>query len=469
MIKKIHCVFTLLKVDDNIRVGDDKMNKFYILSLKLSGIKNIEKTVEIPFYKKTVKNNFNPDKYRIKGIYGENGSGKTAIMTAVNILKRVLLDRNYLSDTANQWELKQIINQKTQKGFIEIVFYAHMKIGPYFYRYRVDFSINHSGYVVLDSEVFERKNSDNSQTIYRTVFETNKGELKQFGDNSDTEKYKYYKEKTLNLLDQKSFAIAFMDLEKNAYHPAQFKYYHIYTLIVFASSIYVEIDGEDDHRRYVADTLLNEYEKSIYNETEDLTMYSWRDILQNSPEGIKIPIAAFGQYIEEIKRLSSFIQVFKPNLKKIEIDKKKYGAYYICRRVLMYDNYELDEEFESRGIKKLMLLFSALDAACRGSIVFIDELDSNINDVYLNKLIEYFIDYAKGQLCFTAHNLSPMSLLRNSKCSISFISSVNTIQTWTSNGNQNPENAYRNGFIKDSPFNVDATDFLGILGGVDEV
>ena len=163
-----------------------------------------------------------------------------------------------------------------------------------------------------------------------------------------------------------------------------------------------------------------------------------------------------------------FIRIFKTDLKGIRIEAKEYGEFCICRRIMVYDGYELDEEYESRGIRKLMRLFDVLDAACNGEIVFIDELDSNVNDVYLNKLIEYFVYYGKGQLCFTAHNLSPMSVLRESKCAISFISGVNTLHTWTSNGNQNPEHAYRDGFIEDSPFNVEASDFLGVLGGADD-
>ena len=136
---------------------------------------------------------------------------------------------------------------------------------------------------------------------------------------------------------------------------------------------------------------------------------------------------------------------------------------------MVYKDYKLDLEFESRGIKKIVQIFNYLDAASSGEIVFIDELDSNINDVYLDKLIEYFAIYGKGQLCFTAHNLSPMSVLKKYKNSICFISSVNTVHSWAKHGNQNPENAYRNGFIEDSPFNVDSSDFLGILGeGTDE-
>ena len=71
---------------------------FYLLSLKISGIKNIEVPIELNFYKKTINNSdFDPEKYRIKAIYGENGSGKTAIITAVKILQNFLTDKNYLA------------------------------------------------------------------------------------------------------------------------------------------------------------------------------------------------------------------------------------------------------------------------------------------------------------------------------------------------------------------------------------
>ena len=65
---------------------------FYLLKLEVFGIKNIEKTVEIDFYKKTIADDFNPEKYKIKGIYGENGSGKTAIVTAVKIFRNLIIN-----------------------------------------------------------------------------------------------------------------------------------------------------------------------------------------------------------------------------------------------------------------------------------------------------------------------------------------------------------------------------------------
>lgn len=47
---------------------------------------------------------------------------------------------------------------------------------------------------------------------------------------------------------------------------------------------------------------------------------------------------------------------------------------------------------------------------------------------------------------------------------IDFLSGDNNLVQWTSRGNSSPDNCYRNGMIEDSPFNVDATDFIGIFG-----
>lgn len=96
---------------------------FYLLSLKISGIKNIEVPIELNFYKKTINNSdFDPEKYRIKAIYGENGSGKTAIITAVKILQNFLTDKNYLIDSDNQKILVETIIRKRIQDLLSVKF-----------------------------------------------------------------------------------------------------------------------------------------------------------------------------------------------------------------------------------------------------------------------------------------------------------------------------------------------------------
>ena len=57
--------------------------------------------IQFDFYNK-ILTSFNPELYRVKAIYGENGSGKTAVMTAVNIAKKIVLTPGYLKQEVNQ-------------------------------------------------------------------------------------------------------------------------------------------------------------------------------------------------------------------------------------------------------------------------------------------------------------------------------------------------------------------------------
>ena len=148
----------------------------------------------------------------------------------------------------------------------------------------------------------------------------------------------------------------------------------------------------------------------------------------------------------------------------IEIDKKENNEVFDCSLIMVYDGYKVHVDFESTGIKKLIALFDYLSFAMDGKIVFIDEMDSNINDVYLCKIVEFFKLYGKGQLCFTTHSTSPMEVLKDSKNSIDFLSSDSRIVPWKKNGNYTPESLYRKGMIEYLPFNIEAEDFLGILG-----
>ena len=114
------------------------------------------------------------------------------------------------------------------------------------------------------------------------------------------------------------------------------------------------------------------------------------------------------------------------------------------------------------------LLKDYLNEMVEGGIVFIDEFDSNIHDVYLCALLEYLMEYGKGQLCFTTHNVGPMDVLRHHKKSIDFLSEDHEIYSWTTSGNYSPSKLYRNGMIEGSPFNIDSIDFIGIFGSGEE-
>lgn len=64
----------------------------------------------------------------------------------------------------------------------------------------------------------------------------------------------------------------------------------------------------------------------------------------------------------------------------------------------------------------------------------------------------------------TTHNLDPMSVLKENKYSIDLLSSDNKLVSWVSKGNAAPDSYFKNGMIENIPFNIDATDFIGVFG-----
>jgi AAA15 family ATPase/GTPase len=176
----------------------------------------------------------------------------------------------------------------------------------------------------------------------------------------------------------------------------------------------------------------------------------------------------YGQFEETIDKLYEFLHIFKSDLRSIEIDKKEKHDLWVCDLVMAYDSYKIHVEYESTGIKKLIRLFAYLNDMVQGGIVFIDEFDSNLHDVYLCALLEYLMEYGAGQLCFTTHNVGPMDVLKQRKKSIDFLSEDHKIYSWTKSGNYSPSKLYKNGMIEGSPFNVDSIDFIGIFGSGEE-
>ena len=415
------------------------------------------------FYKKTVDKNFDPDKFRVKAIYGENGSGKTAIITGIKIFQDLMLSNQYLNESKNQRFLDEIINKETSRFTFGCEYITGEEESYIVYDYNFELEKNNKGDYVIKHESLNLKNGNYPNNNYVNVYECDNGELININCNETVKNI--IEKKTFNLLNKNPFmSLYIVDYTSVIEKDKEFSY-NIAVMLFLIALINVYINEEDKHDIYfLRKTIRESHEKSSeyindINEILDtISVYSGFD--DNS-----ISKSEFDKYKESVKQLTKFIQIFKRELKSIDIDAKDDGDNYRCELIFNYGNYKVNKEFESTGIKKLVRLYSAFKAANNYGIAFVDEMDSNINDIYLCKLIEYFMYYGKGQLCFTMHNVDPMSLLKQNKNSIDFLSSDNKIVSWVSKGHASPENYYKNGMIENSPFNIDATDFIGIFEG----
>ena len=95
----------------------------FLSEYSVRGIKTIDQTVSLSFYKKTISSPLSRKEYNIKGIYGMNGSGKSGIVTSVDILRNLLLNSGYLNNPIVQKNLEAIINKKTNELHIGAEFF----------------------------------------------------------------------------------------------------------------------------------------------------------------------------------------------------------------------------------------------------------------------------------------------------------------------------------------------------------
>ena len=433
--------------------------EFFLIHLKLNGIKSISNEIQLDFYNK-ILTGFNPDLYRVKAIYGENGSGKTAIMTAVNIIKKIILNPNYLKQDTTQSFLKEIINKKTKSLFMEFTFAGNTDSRLDEYRYSILIKLNNLGIYEIKEEKLDQITAYTRNKKYRTVYEVSDGQIVSIDLPED--KVDEIVDYTRNVLHDGS--LAFRVIERALEGKIIFK--SAVALAMFFVSINVYLEEEDRHEIYLINRMLNSFKTNKIDSTyKDIDLFIGKQLSYIDSKGRDIVEKKYySEYKKKVERISRFLKIFKPDLKNIKIEKRDNGDTYKCELILNYTDYSVNQEFESTGIKKLIRLYDAFVNADEGGISFIDEMDSNINDVYLCKIIEYFANYGKGQLCFTTHNLDPMEVIKNNRNSIDFLSGDNKVVSWKVTGNAAPDRYYRNGMIENLPFNVDAIDFIGIFG-----
>ena len=450
------------------------MKHIYLVNYRVKGIKTLEEEVSLSFYKKTITMPLDTKEYNIKGIYGINGSGKSGIVASVDILRNLLLDDGYLNNPMVQKNLDAIINKKSKELFIGADFLAEYKEKTYLYRYEILLKKTLTDKYAISSEKLSYRLATSKKDDFNSLIEVKNGIIDYIDIKNDEELKNTFIQNTLNLLSMSAVSSVFLD----KMYPYEEQINNIISLdgvlllINLGIRMKVYMDQSDNHIDYLLKNMLM---YTMETDKDDTYIDSLRkgalrlnrssiDAISGGTDLIAKPI--YTRYEKKVKRLKEFIKIFKPDLTDISIDRKEDGDNYVCNLNMVYGDYVVHTEFESTGVKKLIRLFGYLQFMVRGGIVFIDEFDSNLHDVYLCALLEYLMEYGKGQLCFTTHNVGPMDVLKRNKKSIDFLSIDHKIYPWTTNGNYSPSKLYRNGMIEGSPFNVDSIDFIGIFDSI---
>lgn len=436
--------------------------KNYLLRIETYGIKNIKDKVSINFNNETIKLVKEKNK-SVKAIFGLNGSGKSALINSIKFYKKIVYKNNILINDNDVNLFKKVINNEIKEYYFKIYFLNCYKNKKTVYSHEVLIKMQYDIFYIASEKLEIIKGQTVNSDERKTIYSVENGKL--HFDYKD-ELNDIIKEKTQNLLDKSSLIslVCFTQLFDTLVNVIENdeKYTkdddadgilnHIAPLVELISEVNVYLEGDDDFENSINFKLQSK--DGSGNDIIHINISSYED---------KILKTQLSYYIKQLDKQTEFIKIFKPKLIKIDPDIKEDGEYLRIKKIFNYGNYTVDSEFESTGIKKLMSLFNFIEDAFKGKIVFIDEMDANINGVFLDKLLEYFIESGTGILCFTSHNYEPMSVLRKEKGALLFLGETGKLVSLPKNGNSNPVNYYKDGMVEDSPFNIETYDFAKIF------
>ena len=141
-------------------------------------------------------------------------------------------------------------------------------------------------------------------------------------------------------------------------------------------------------------------------------------ILLNIRQPISIPENIYEEVKEEIRNISVVLTQLVPGL-AIDVKKlsdtltKKGDPASIIMLVANRDGKELPLRDESDGVRKIISVLSLITAAFneQSVTVAIDEFDAGIFEYLLGEILQAFEESGKGQFIFTSHNLRPLEVI----------------------------------------------------------
>lgn len=445
--------------------------KNYLLKLKVCGIKNINKEIEVDFYKSVLDRNHKYENYNVKSLYGPNGAGKTAIIYALDLYRKIVLDQDFIPFANANKTFDDFINKSLKRFYIEVYFASldsDDKIKRVF-SHKLVLAQNNGRYELVEETLKELSGLRlNNEGKYKIIYKMAGGKVVNLIN--------------LNLLD-KPFIDVTYNVSLNQSVPTLIAnnqeifdnftdfYFTVYETVKFAASMTIVLQYVDTN--YINLSSITSTLKLFEQKRSEIGNEIFYQLLESNQISnnrvYRIHKDNRELYLKQVKNMTNFIKVIKEDLIEIDVKEDADNDFIECEHTLVYkDGTRISEKLESAGIKKIFEIYFALCDVEKGRIVLIDEFDANIHDVLLVKIIEYISEYTKGQFIFTTHNLSPMDYLQSKNCSIDFLSTDSRITSWKKSGNYKAASLYQKGFIEYSPFNLNAFNFLGVFGSDEE-
>ena len=328
----------------------------------------------------------------IIGIYGQNGSGKTAVVEAMHML-RLILSGNPLPENSGDY-----IHQAAESAELSFEFDVQLHQETCAVYYQAQLERYGSGSAGISKEKLSYKMLPAKK---ETIIEF---DAKEKG-------YAFRPLKNLKRLNHKSpennvdLLVSKKMSQKNR------------TSFIFSDDTYEILRNAYDFADY-RDIIfgLRHYAHS------KLFIIQHGNGYQDSPLALREPSVVPAEVYESMKKASEQINaVLSAIIPGLETDIKNYGSQLGAdgsrgiriETVSRRQGLEIPMRYESDGIKKIISILSSMIKMYNDPSVclVVDELDSGIFEYLLGELLEILAENARGQLIFTSHNLRPLEKL----------------------------------------------------------
>lgn len=353
------------------------------------------------------------------GIYGQNGSGKTAVVEIMNILKSLLMDIPFQND------LYYYINILGDYMQLDYKFIFNVDTEKYIVKYLVKFE--------KDSKFNSEKNVDEKAAILSRekieILDMNEKLLAYIDFKKDKNKY------DINYED-----FAFINNEEIILRDIAMATAHVSNQLS-KTMIFQKMFRDSIKKSILFKTILNGLnfyavtnlfvigmkETSLISAIDNLPL-NIRTSKDNEITSGTIPLNLFNPSTipsiildtisTELNQINIVMEKLVPGLKigykKISerLDENN-NVMTTIQLISIIGDLQIPLKYESEGIKKLVALCSVLIGMYNNEAVclVIDELDSGIFEYLLGELVKVLHNGAKGQLIFTSHNLRLLEVL----------------------------------------------------------
>ena len=421
-------------------------------SLQLTNIKNVKRgTIYMP---NTVNKILSADKAEILGIYGQNGSGKTAIVDALYFLQKVMIGADL------DQSLEDYMNMDSDTAEIFADFNLFMNGIVFEIGYRLSLS-REEKVVVISRETLSGAKNENGIRTNKTVFmdyqrdQTNTIFKPQKRLDEILEENKDIKTDLIvarKMAEKSNCSYIFGESSRNIFCREYKNGFQQFSVIISSLSEFALKDLFVIRNTH-SGVIFGNFVLPMAFRIENDNMGAKGDFTVSLTEPILVDEERKNLLETIVEQINIVLYTIIPGL---QVTIKNYGKQSLddgeegWKLELMSKKEGMKEipiRMESEGIIKIISILNALIQAFGNPSVclVIDELDSGIFEYMLGELLDIFEKSAKGQLIFTSHNLRALEMI--DKESIMF-STTNPDNRYIHMKNVRESNNLRNMYIR---------------------